>query len=99
MWIGDQLIEADVVEKQRAREIYETILRERRDPGLLEMLDRLVEPDTRGDPQSPLRWTCKSTRILAAELRTRVLGSWDRDQGTVTFLLEARAIHSGDRGR
>jgi tetratricopeptide (TPR) repeat protein len=36
MWIGDNLIEADVVEKQRAREIYETILRERRDPGLLE---------------------------------------------------------------
>jgi hypothetical protein len=39
-----------------------------RDPGLLEMLDRLVEPDTRGDPQSPLRWTCKSTRELAATL-------------------------------
>jgi hypothetical protein len=38
------------------------------DPGLLEMLDRLVEPDTRGDPQSPLRWTCKSTRELAATL-------------------------------
>lgn len=36
MWIGDQLIEADVVEKQRAREIYETIKREKRDPGLLE---------------------------------------------------------------
>ncbi len=36
MWIGNSLIEADVVEKQRAREIYETILRERRDPGLLE---------------------------------------------------------------
>ncbi|MBN2291417.1 MAG: hypothetical protein JXM70_03270, partial [Pirellulales bacterium] len=36
MWIGDELVEADVVEKQRAREIYETILRERRDPGLLE---------------------------------------------------------------
>ena len=36
MWINGQLIEADVVEKQRAREIYETILRERRDPGLLE---------------------------------------------------------------
>ncbi|MCH7729574.1 MAG: hypothetical protein IH991_24315, partial [Planctomycetes bacterium] len=36
MWIGDKLVEADVVEKQRAREIYETILRERRDPGLLE---------------------------------------------------------------
>lgn len=39
MWIGDQLVEADVVEKQRAREIYETILRERRDPGLLEWAD------------------------------------------------------------
>lgn len=36
MWIGEQLVEADVVEKERAREIYETILRERRDPGLLE---------------------------------------------------------------
>ena len=36
MWIGSELVEADVVEKQRAREIYETILRERRDPGLLE---------------------------------------------------------------
>jgi predicted Zn-dependent protease len=36
MWIGDELVEADVVEKQRAREIYETILREKRDPGLLE---------------------------------------------------------------
>ncbi len=36
MWIGGELVEADVVEKQRAREIYETILREKRDPGLLE---------------------------------------------------------------
>ncbi|HVS16993.1 MAG TPA: VIT domain-containing protein, partial [Planctomycetota bacterium] len=36
MWIGDQLVQGEIVEKQRAREIYETILRERRDPGLLE---------------------------------------------------------------
>jgi hypothetical protein len=36
MWIGDKLVEADVVEKQRARQIYEQILSERRDPGLLE---------------------------------------------------------------
>lgn len=36
MWINGELIEADIVEKQRAREIYETILREKRDPGLLE---------------------------------------------------------------
>jgi hypothetical protein len=42
-------------------------LRER-DPDLLEMLDRLVEPDTRGDPESPLRWTCESTRELAEAL-------------------------------
>ena len=31
------------------------------DRGLLAALDALVEPDTRGDPESPLRWTCKST--------------------------------------
>jgi tetratricopeptide (TPR) repeat protein len=36
MWIGDNLVEADVVERQRAREIYESFLRERRDPALLE---------------------------------------------------------------
>jgi DDE family transposase len=32
-------------------------------------LERLVEPTTRGDPESPLRWTCKSVRQLAQELR------------------------------
>jgi transposase len=32
-------------------------------------LERLVEPVTRGDPESPLRWTCKSLRKLAAELK------------------------------
>jgi Rhodopirellula transposase DDE domain len=40
-----------------------------KDPGLLEDLDRLVDPVTRGDPESPLRWTCKSVRRLAEELR------------------------------
>src|SRR5215218_5892684 len=39
-----------------------------RDPGLLAALDALVEPTARGDPMSPLRWTCKSTRKLADEL-------------------------------
>src|SRR5713226_8512141 len=39
------------------------------DPQLLVALDSLIEPDTRGDPESPLRWVCKSTRTLAAELR------------------------------
>lgn len=38
------------------------------DPGLLAALESLVEPVTRGDPQSPLRWTCKSTAKLAEEL-------------------------------
>jgi hypothetical protein len=38
------------------------------DPSLVAALDALVEPATRGDPQSPLRWTCKSTRRLADEL-------------------------------
>ena len=41
------------------------------DPRLLSDLEALVEPATRGDPQSPLRWTCKSTRRLAKELRTK----------------------------
>lgn len=39
------------------------------DPTLRDDLERLVEPETRGDPESPLRWTCKSVRRLADELR------------------------------
>lgn len=39
-----------------------------RDPGLSDVLERLLDPDTRGDPETPLRWTCKSTRVLAAQL-------------------------------
>src|SRR5271169_3348515 len=38
------------------------------DPGLLPALLALVEPDERGDPMTPLRWTTKSTRALADEL-------------------------------
>src|SRR5208283_1754779 len=38
------------------------------DAALLSALESLVEPVTRGDPESPLRWTCKSLRQLAAEL-------------------------------
>ena len=38
------------------------------DPGLLTDLNALIEPDARGDPMSPLRWTCKSLRRLADEL-------------------------------
>jgi hypothetical protein len=39
-----------------------------KDSTLLGDLESLVEPMTRGDPQSPLRWTCKSVRTLAREL-------------------------------
>jgi len=42
-----------------------------RDPALTGALEKLVEPAARGDPESPLRWTCKSTRTLAAELTFR----------------------------
>lgn len=38
------------------------------DPDVKAALERLVEPESLGDPQSPLRWTCKSTRRLAKEL-------------------------------
>jgi transposase len=40
-----------------------------KDPNLQEDLERLVEPVTRGDPESPLRWTVKSVRTLAQELK------------------------------
>src|SRR5882672_743447 len=39
------------------------------DPSLLRDLDALVEPTSSGDPDSPLRWTAKSVRTLAATLR------------------------------
>jgi Rhodopirellula transposase DDE domain len=38
------------------------------DPELVQALEQLVDPLTRGDPDSPLRWTCKSTRVLSREL-------------------------------
>ena len=42
-----------------------------KDPTLPAELERLVEPTTRGDPESPLRWTCKSVRNLAEELNQK----------------------------
>jgi transposase len=40
-------------------------------PSLKQELDALVEPTARGDPQSPLRWTCKGVRRLAAEMKRK----------------------------
>lgn len=57
-----------------------------KDPTLLRDLDALVEPTTRGDPQSPLRWTCKSTPRLAKEL---VAQGHPVSQRTVCDLLTA----------
>src|SRR5215472_4009901 len=65
------------------------------DPGLVPALLALVEPDERGDPRSPLRWTTKSTRKLAAELTARghrvgadTVGDLLREQG---FSLQGNA--------
>jgi Rhodopirellula transposase DDE domain len=55
------------------------------DPGLLEALERLIDPATRGDPMSPLRWTCKSTAKLAEELTRQNHPVTDR---TVAMLLK-----------
>ena len=48
------------------------------DPGMAQALDRLIEPTTRGDPMSPLRWTCKSTMNLAHALTRHghPVGAW-----------------------
>jgi len=56
------------------------------DPELWNALDALVDPMTRGHPESPLRWTCKSTRNLAQELCRQGHPVCDR---TVAGLLQA----------
>ena len=42
---------------------------QQREPRLLDALEGLLEPATRGDPQSPLKWTCKSTRELSQGMK------------------------------
>ena len=44
---------------------------EEHDPGLPAALDKLVDPDSRGDPMTPLRWTSKSLRGLSEQLRSQ----------------------------
>jgi hypothetical protein len=55
------------------------------DPQLLPALDGLVEPTSRGDPESPLRWTIKSSRTLAEELTRQ---AHPVSHGTVATLLD-----------
>jgi len=66
-----------------------------KDPGLRDALNRLVDPVTRGDPESGLRWTCKSTTKLARELTK---GGHSVSQRTVCALL-AQAGYSLQRDR
>lgn len=61
---------------------------EEKDPELLEDLDRLVDPVTRGDPESPLRWTCKSVRRLAEELQ--------REGHAVSYQTVSELLHALD---
>jgi hypothetical protein len=56
------------------------------DPRLAGALERLIAPDTRGDPESPLRWTCKSTRTLAAQLT--------RHKHSVSHMKVAQILHA-----
>jgi hypothetical protein len=53
------------------------------DPELLAALEALVDPATRGDPESPLRWTCKSTARLALELTRQEHPVSDRTVATL----------------
>lgn len=56
------------------------------DPRLAGALERLIEPDTRGDPETPLRWTCKSTRTLAAQLT--------RQKHPISHMKVAQLLHA-----
>ena len=55
------------------------------DPRLEGALERLIDPETRGDPESPLRWTCKSTRTLAAQL--------SRQKHPISHMKVAQLLH------
>jgi hypothetical protein len=56
------------------------------DPRLAGALERLIDPDTRGDPGTPLRWTCKSTRTLAAQLT--------RQRHPISHMKVAQLLHA-----
>ena len=58
------------------------------DPELLSALDEMIEGHTRGDPQSPLRWICKSTRAIAREL--------SQQQHPVSHMKVAQMLHDLD---
>src|SRR5271170_5529564 len=57
---------------------------EKTQPGIKKALEKLVDPLTRGDPMSPLRWTCKSKAKVAISLTK---GGWTVSSTTVGHLL------------
>jgi transposase len=72
------------------------------DPALLSDLELLIDPVTRGDPESPLRWTCKSLRKLADELRRQghqvshvAVGELLKAQG-YSLQANAKTLEGGD---
>lgn len=94
--ISESTVRRGLEELERAEEFEAGRVRRRgagrpsvleRDPGLGNDLDRLIDPVTRGDPESPLRWTSKSGAKLAAALREMGHEVVDR---TVLRLLKAK---------
>ena len=73
-----------------------------KNPALMKDLDMLIDPITRGDPESPLRWTCKSTYKLSEALRKK---GHNVSQKTVYLMLQElgysmqanRKIKEGDQ--
>ena len=62
-------------------------------PGLFSELEKLIEPYTRGDPDSPLKWTCKSTRKLSDELKA---SGFQASHDLVARLLKEAGYSSSD---
>lgn len=58
------------------------------DPHILAALESLIDPETRGDPESPLRWICKSTRTLAMQL--------SKQNHPVSHVKVAQLLHDQD---
>ena len=56
------------------------------DPALLETLDAMIEGDTRGDPESPLRWICTSTRAIARQL--------ERNNHSISHVKVGQILHA-----
>jgi hypothetical protein len=82
---GRREIELGVVPTNRIRRVGAgRPSRATQQPGLREALEQLVEPVTRGDPMSPLRWTCKSKANLTEELNAQ---EWIVSATTVGLLL------------